>query len=159
MHTIELVAAAFAGLVVLVTTTGGYLLNRLKKLETESDASKNQEIALLRARVAILEEEAKRVPLLEEQLKTVLNELKLLQVRLAETERIAALNKTRADGLEQENNSLRQDKCRLETEVNNLRIEVKTYQSALALVGMERMETKPEPGENEPPAVAQERTA
>jgi len=133
MSGVEVLLGAVAGLLGLVTACGYYLLRRLQKLEQESEARHAQELERMRAenanllrRVADLEEKAKRVPALEQQLQVLTRQLEDLQAWKAQAQ--AAIDEkdqtieTQAreiKRLEQEKRELLDENTRLKTARGN----------------------------------------
>lgn len=122
---------AGAGVIALVVSVGTYLLNRLKKLERDSEShrkederAKNAQIVALQKQVTDLADKAKRVDTLESQMTTLLTELAALQ------EQVTTL---KAD-LETERN----EKAKAEARVKELSLRVTELEATAARLTIER---------------------
>lgn len=154
----QLFIAGVGTILLVVGGAGKYILSRLAKFDERTEAdiqNAKKENGDLKARIADLEEKAKRVPELERRLQTLLDEMGDMQKRLGKTE--AALD-TKSAELERSlegNRRLQQelaDKCK---EIEALTIQNEAYKTALSLIGDKLAsistppapEVKPEPGE------------
>ena len=141
--TLEVLLGALAGLVSLIVAVGSYLLRRLQRLEREAEArhaeqieSVRQENDRLRARVADLEEKAKRVPELERQIGVITRELEDLQAWKKTAQATLDARERRIKELEKENKRLEEEGRTLREENERLKTEKGVYERALVLLGM-----------------------
>ena len=136
---------AVSSLLSVAAIGGRALFRRMNSLEEESEQYQQavvKERDELLKRVADLEEKAKRVPALERQLDTVCAQLTDVQSRLEKSEALSESKQQEIDRLEREKAQLTSElKAQLD-ENAGLRVQVSTYEKALALLGVERLEAK-----------------
>jgi chromosome segregation ATPase len=126
------------------------LLNRMKRLEQEDEQRRileQKELKTLRERVADLEVKAKRVPILESQVCTLLAEMSTLQQKVRDLNEALQAALDREAQLVRENGDLREERDRLRAEKHDLETAKAAYERALQLVGAERKSASAEPGE------------
>jgi len=143
------ILVAAAGLIGVIAATGGYLLNRLRQLEEDTDNKRradmqqlsDENVRLMR-RLADAEEKLRRMPELEMQVSTLTRTTADLQKRLeAALERLDDRERELAR-LGEENSALR-DALRAKTEeCAQLHIKVEAYENALRLIGSERAKSE-----------------
>jgi len=139
----EVLLGAIAGLLGLVTASGYYLLRRLQKLERESEARHAQELERMRTenaslvrRVADLEEKARRVPALEQQLRVLTRQLDDLQVWKVQAQAAIDEKDQTIETQAREIRQLESDKRELLDENARLKTENATFERALTLLGL-----------------------
>jgi regulator of replication initiation timing len=118
--------------------TAKYLLSRLKKLEVkeeESDTNVRIERDALRKRVSDLEERVKRVPILEEQVQSLISQMGSMNDRIAEQGRENTM-------LKAENRRLEKERIEKEAQIQELEIENRTFRQVFTLMGIERLEAE-----------------
>lgn len=154
MESAELIVGSVAVLLGSIGLVARYLLARLIRLERESEAyrradlkAKDEELSKLRLRVADLEERAKRVPILESQVSTLLTEMSTLQQKVRDLNEALQAALDREAQLVRENGDLREERDRLRAEKHDLETAKAAYERALQLVGAERKSVGAEPGE------------
>jgi len=154
----EFIVGSVAVLLGSIGLLSRYLLSRLIRLERESEEhrkadikTKDEELSKLRLRVADLEERAKRVPILESQVSTLLSEMSTLQQKVRELTEALAESQNREAQLVRENGDLREERDRLRIEKHDLETTKATYERALQLVGVERKLGGAEPSETREP--------
>ena len=152
MDALQALGVAVAGLIMLITAVGWYLLRRLKSLETDREGKrvadikdKNAQIANLESRLTEAEEQADRVPGLEGKVTILINQMATMQdtvetlhgeldIERREKERLSAENKR----LEKQNDDL--------FEANKLlKNDKKTMLEVVALLGLRLAEDKSDP--------------
>lgn len=119
------------------------LLNRMKRMEKEDElrrAAEQKELKALRERVADLEVKAKRVPILESQVCTLLTEMSTLQQRVREVSDELAAERDNKARLERELTDTRAERDQLRIEKRDWETARATYDHALTLLGLERTE-------------------
>lgn len=151
MDALSAILVAAAGLIGVIAATGGYLLNRLRQLEEDTDNKRradmqqlsDENVRLMR-RLADAEEKLRRMPELEMQVSTLTRTTADLQKRLeAALERLDDRERELAR-LGEENSALR-DALRAKTEeCAQLHIKVEAYENALRLIGSERAKSETE---------------
>ena len=159
MESAELIVGSVAVLLGSIGLVARYLLARLIRLERDSEAhrradlkAKDEELSKLRLRVADLEERAKRVPILESQVSTLLAEMSTLQQKVRVlSEELEAERDSKAK-LERDLADVRAERERLQKENHDLRTANGTYERALTLLGLEHAErsAKKDGNEGEP---------
>ena len=141
---------AMASIMGAVGVGARMLLNRMKRLEKEDEqrrAAEQKELQTLRERVADLEVKAKRVPILESQVCTLLAEMSTLQQKVRDLNEALQAALDREAQLVRENGDLREERDRLRAEKHDLETAKAAYERALQLVGAERKSVGAEPGE------------
>lgn len=141
---------AIAGLLVGVgglLTAGGIgarlLFKRMERLETDSASHQEairKERDELRRQVADLEAKVAKVPALQKQVDTLIQQLAEMQERQAETEKALAEAHDREARLRCENDDLRAERDKWKAEAHDLKTANATYERALTLLGLERIE-------------------
>lgn len=128
-------------------TAGGIgarlLFQRMETLERESAAYQEKirkERDDLRRQVADLEARVAKVPQLEKQVDTLIQQLAEMQKRQEETEKALAEANNREKALQRENEELRAERDKWKREAHDLKTANATYERALALLGMERLD-------------------
>jgi len=119
------------------------LLNRMKRLEQEDEQRRileQKELKTLRERVADLEVKAKRVPILESQVCTLLAEMSTLQQKVREVSDELAVERDNKARLERELTDARTERDQLRAEKRDWETARATYDRALTLLGLERTE-------------------
>jgi cell division protein FtsB len=125
-------------------STAAYLINRMKKLERENEAQRENDLRTLRnerdqlrTRVTDLEEKAKKVPKLEERLDTVLEQLKDVQARLEKTERALEAEQRENEKLRTDNTTHLQRIRELEAILILKDERINTFEWALKVLGVQ----------------------
>ena len=147
-NALQLLLAAFAGAIGLLTTVGLYLLSRLRQLEikeAEADAAVVSERDGLRKRVADLELRVEKIPGLERQIAALINQLDDLKKRSDE----AADENGR---LRDENKTLRTTNAKQDQALHDVTVSRDTLRELirgkLDTHAAEQPERAPEPGEH-----------
>lgn len=165
MDALSAILVAAAGLIGVIAATGGYLLNRLRQLEEDTDNKRradmqqlsDENVRLMR-RLADAEEKLRRMPELEMQVSTLTRTTADLQKRLeAALERLDDRERELAR-LTEENAALKEGLREKTAEAQTLAVRVETYERALQLVGGERRAPAPEAGETSTEAEKEQET-
>lgn len=130
------------------------LLNRMKRMEKEDElrrAAEQKELKVLRERVADLEAKAKRVPILENQVCTLLTEMSTLQQKVREVSDELAVERDNKARLERELTDTRAERDQLRIEKRDWETARATYDHALTLLGLEREGYVKSPGDGTQP--------
>lgn len=128
-------------------TAGGIgarlLFKRMETLE-QANATYQEKIRKerddLKRQVADLEARVAKVPALQKQVDTLIQQIAEMQERQAETEKALAEANDREKVLRRENDELRTDRDKWKQEAHDLQTANATYEKALTLLGMERLE-------------------
>lgn len=119
------------------------LFRRMEKLEEANEQHQEKirkERDALQKQVADLETKVAKVPALQKQVDTLIQQLAEMQERQEETERALAEANNREEALRRENDELRADRDKWKREAHDLKTANATYERALTLLGMERLD-------------------
>lgn len=164
MDAISAIILAVAGLIGVITATGWYLLNRLRRLESDTDEKRKADMRTLQEenrrltqRLADAEDKLRRVPEMELQISTLTRQTADLQKRLDEALDRLDDRERELERLTEENATLRDTLKTKSADCATLAVKVETYENALRLVGSERAKPEPETSAQESEDTAPEK--